>query len=61
MLTQSKPPSLIRQQSSSALTSTIIKENIKRYMNYWRKEENVGIPDKAMCLKMCSDEEIYQR
>jgi hypothetical protein len=43
------------------LTSVIIKDNIKRYMNYWKKEENFGIPDKAMCLKMCSDEEIYQR
>jgi hypothetical protein len=30
-------------------------------MNYWRKEENVRISDKAISLKMCSDEEIYQR
>jgi hypothetical protein len=61
LVTQSKPPSLSKQQSSSALTSIIIKENMKRYMTYWRKPEDFGIPDKAMCLKMCPDEEIYQR
>ena len=43
------------------LTSKEIKENMRRYLDYWRDPDVFSINEKALCLRMCSEEEIKQR
>jgi hypothetical protein len=31
---------------------------MKRYLEYWRDPDVFSINDKALCLRMCSEEEV---